>query len=504
MSGNAGPIAGPTTYEAAAWDRIMGEWVGWWTTQLDAKEDWNREGLTLAQRAWRLVLNDPYATALINTICTQVLGGGLWWQSQYQLDPDGEPTDGDHRARRALSRVVRAGASDFRLDPSGLLTRRRIDLQALVSGWVTGDGFGIRTWDPTRPGCAGYGTCWRVLDSARVGNPEGCANEPGILYDGIEFKRGSPYALHWYDPLTAEWDNTLWWSDDGSRNVLHYAPDRARAGSVRGFSKFAPLLKLATHLARVAEAHVMGKRIQASHPMFIQSADPNKSAEEHRRRAQFGPNSGVQSATIAYIGNQSDVKFPSFSYQGQDFQSFVESQLVAFCASWGLPWQVVMCQLTNANLAAAQAALDQVSRVCGDYQSDFIAEWCQPMDESVLREALARQRVVTIAEDWDTIRASTYDRPRLADANRQRSRQAAQLNLSLGISPSTTSAELGYNWAEEIRRTAADIAMANAHGVRLPGLNPAPAPAAEPDGNETDEVDPDAADDTTAQPRKAA
>src|ERR1035437_3558780 len=351
-------LPGPTTSEAAGFDRIVGEWVGWWVNQIDAVEDWDREGLTMGQRAWRLVLNDPYSSALLRFFLSNVLGGGLPWQSHYQLDPDGVATPGELRARRALTRLVREHSSGWRLDPACILTRRRLELQIVASGVVAGDGFGVRGWWPGRPGCDGYNTTWRPMDAARVGNPGGCGNDPGRLYDGIEVKYGRPYALHWYDPRAKTWEATKWWADDGTRNVIHYAPDRTRAGGLRGFSLYAPILKLALHMARVAEAHVLAKRIQASHPMYIQSSDPKKSAEIHRNNALRGSNSVVEAATIAYIGNDAKVTMPTFSYQGTDFKEFATTQLTAFCASWGFPWQGVLCQWTEGNLATSQAALD--------------------------------------------------------------------------------------------------------------------------------------------------
>jgi capsid protein len=488
------------TYDAAASDRLLTEWSGWWRGQMDAVEDWDREGLTIAQRAWKLALNDPYATALLDCVVGNVLGTGLQFVSNYQADTVPSTTAGELDISRRITDASRAHMQGFRLDPGGMLTSAEIIEQLVVSGFVAGDGFAIRGWSPKRPGCDGFGTVWRVLDASRVSNPKNKPNVDGALINGIELANGVPVRLHYQNHDRTSWSSVPWFDDDGTRNVIHYAPDRRRAGGVRGFSKFAPILRLATHLSRLAIAHVSGKRVQASHPMAIQSADPAKAAEAHRRQATYGPNSAIGDATVLFVSKDSTVTLPTFSYQGADYDQFVRTSLMAFCAAWGYPWQFVLHQLTEGNLATAQAALDQADKTTQRYQNGVIAAVCEPLNASTLDEAHARGTLgLPASVPLSAITAGTWDRPRRADANRLRTRQAAELGLSLGVSPSTTLAEMGYSYTDEVLRTKADQAYAAAHGVTLTlgpqapqPAAPAPAPApepAEPDADDEPEDD---------------
>lgn len=482
-----------TTYDAAASDRLLGDWSGWWHRQFDAAEDWDREGLTLAQRAWKLALNDPYATALLGCVTGSVLGSGLRFVSTFQSDLD-PSVDADELALRTeiTSAVAQHGRSG-RLDPGAQLSRLAIERQLLVSGFVAGDGFAVRTWTPDRPGCAGYGTSWRVLDAARVCNPKNAPNIPGQLVNGIELRGGVPVRLHYCDPAAQTWTSADWYAADGSRTVLHYAPDRDRAGSLRGFSKFAPILRLATHISKLALAHVSGKRVQAAHAMAIQSSDPKKAAEAHREQARMGPHSAIHDATVLFTGKDTTVTFPTYSYQGADYDAFIRSSLMAFCASWGYPWQFVLHQLTEGNLASAQAALDQADRTTTIYQDGFIADVCDPITDSIIAEAQARGAFAVAARvPLHRLQVGTYDRPRRSDANRLRSREAAAKAVELGVSPSVALAELGYNHADEVRRTKQDRAL-EAELLGPPPAPPAPLPAPVEDDQPEPEDDGEAA-----------
>jgi capsid protein len=149
---------------------------------------------------------------------------------------------------------------------------------------------------------------------------------------------------------------------------------------------------------------------------------------------------------------------------------------------------VVLAQLTNGNLASSQAALDQTERVAAADQDTFIDQAVRPLDRSILREAHASGWLGDLPADLDRLTAGDYERPRRPDANRLRTRQAAELALQLGVSPTTVQAEMGYNFEDETRQAAADLAFAAAQGVTLRAAPSAPEP-----------IDPDEPDDDHPQ-----
>lgn len=481
--------AASDTRLAAGWSRVRAP---------DAMLTWWREGDTLTTRAWRLLANDGHAQALVQCVRQQVLGTGLWLLPQYQRDLDPASDDQERQARRVIRRALERGSAGTRLDAGNALTRVQLLAQLLLSGWVAGEGIAIRTWAPNRPGCGGWGTCWRVIDTQRVETPPDYATDAqvinGIRVDADGRKLGL-YVRRLVAPVARSttaptWDWVPWFDDQGEPLVIHYIPRPDRAGTLRGLSPLAPVMLSLYQLAEATRAHVAGKRQQAGMPMSVPSDDPAADAAAYEAARQAGMVDDAVSV-LFYQRGAGEPSFPTVSYQGADFGAFQESLARVIDASWGYPWQVVLAQLTNGNLASSQAALDQTERVAASDQDTFIAQAVQPLDRSILREAHASGWLGDLPGDLDRLAAGDYERPRRPDANRLRTRQAANEARKLGVSPTTIHAEMGYNFEDETRQTAADLAFALSQGVVLgdgsgndPGATIDPAGDPNPPGQE--------------------
>jgi lambda family phage portal protein len=470
-------------HQGAQMHRLLGDW----SSMLgDANDDWSGDGPTLAARAWQLVQNDPHARALVETVVLGVLGSdGMEFRSLFQVPNEGEPgeiTVEEHATRRAIQNAIARASLGTQLDAGDALSRRDLLAQLVVSMCVTGDGYAVRVWRP-RPG-AYQGTRWRVVDAARVSNPDDKANT-ATLVNGHELDDdGCTIAIWVRDrmPSSMSYTKPRWtrievYNPDGSRNVMHLF--RAlRAGQVRGFSWFAPLMVLAQHLSKLFEAFVVAKRAQACQPAVVKTDNAAEAEAAARAGAWYGPNMRYVAGMVAFTSRDNDIVFPTMSFTGADYQAFIDCHLRAFAASWGYPFQFVLQQLTDANLASAQVSLDQVDKVNTALQDLVIIHACQPMDEWIVREELARGRLRLPAgvEELCDVMVGTYRRPRRPDANKQRTREAAAAFLAMGGSPSTAFAEMGYDWQDECEQRAQDLAFAAAKGV--PVL-PAPKPADE-------------------------
>lgn len=460
-------------HQAAADTRLGATWSR--SRVPDAAGVWWREGDALATRAWRCLANDGHAQALVQCVRQQVLGTGLWLLPQYQRDDDPASDDAERQARRLIRRAIERGSAGHRLDAGNALTRVQLLAQLLISGWVAGEGIAVRTWAPQRPGCGGWGTCWRVVDTQRIETPPDQAADRQVI-NGIRIdSAGRPVGLyirrsaHPQDRWSERpaWDYQPWYDDAGEALVVHYIPRPDRAGTLRGLSPLAPVLLSLYQLAQATQAHVGGKRHQASLPLIIPSENPAADAAAYERARQDG---AVDDAvSVLFVPRGAEPTLPTVTYQGADFQAFQEAIARVTDAAWGYPWQVVLAQLTNANLASSQAALDQTERVAAADQDVFIEQAVRPIDRSILREAHASGWLPGLPADLDALSAGDYERPRRPDANRLRTRQAAELADKLGVSPTTIHAEMGYSYEDEIRQRAADLAFAEAQGVALGG-----------------------------------
>lgn len=490
------PTSGNTVYDASQQDRLASRWS---TLRLpDAQQTWFREGDSLATRGWRLLFNAAMANAMIRCVQLHTVGTGLDLISQYQADDAPDSTDAEREVRRKIRLSIARACRGARLDAGGLLTREQLLGQILISGWVAGESFALRTWVPG----TGFGTRWRVVDPSRIETPSDKLDDPSLI-DGIEVdgeqrpvaiwirKRSKLNSFTYTKGTAADYDRVAWYDQFGEAVVLHYVPFPDRAGTLRGISAFAPVALRLHHLDQATNAHVAGKRQQASLPMAVPSDNPVEASKAYQQARDDGY---VDDAvTVLFYPRGDAPTFPQVSYQGADFAAFQEVMVREICAAWGLPWQVVLAQLTNSNMASSQAALDQFERAITVYQDVFIEQIVRQIDRSILREAAARGWLGDVVVDLNRLTMGDYRRPRRPDANRLRTREAAAKFIEIGGSYATAHGEMGSDFEDEIRQRAADERFAVSQGIDLRAAPPSAAPMA------TDSADSaDAADDETA------
>lgn len=473
-----------SVFEAAGGDlRTASNWGGVYARLPDAAWTQRREGRVLAARSWKTLLNDPHLQAIAFCLVSQILGDGLWFRSQYRSGE--QQTDAVRALRQRINRAVVDASSGTRLDAGNMLTRPDLEAQLLLAGFFGGNGWAIRTWNSERPGCAGFGTCWRSVDADRVETPAGVENSTaglsyaGTVATGIHVRRHDPTKGVYQ---TTGHDFVPFYDASGHRLVIHYAPFRWRSDSDLGVPGLASGLLLVHQLRELFKAHISGKRIQASHPIVVEVANPAEAAKAYQEAVEAGE--ADEDAQVLFVPKGSGAKFTTIAYQGGDLEAVSNVYLRGLCAAIGYPWQFVLCQLTNSNMAAAQAALDQAERTTSIHQRQWLEQAGCHLDHSVIREARARGAFGPLDQIPDTpdLYAGEWQRPRRADANRLRTRQAALLALKLGYSPSTVHDELGSDFEREQERLAEDRATSQRTG------NPFPADTA---ATATSQVQPD-------------
>jgi len=491
---------GGSAHQGARMAAALGQWSAWLG---DPDQTWTWDAETLAARSWDLVRNDGHCRAMLEAVLMMTLGAsGLRFCSLYQADDQADTSDAEKKARRAIERSIANASTATRLDAGGQLARRNLARQFMINKIVTGDGFAVRVWAPARPG-AYQGSAWRVVPFERVCNPDRQSNSDR-LWEGMEYDDAGVWSAVWVRdrhpgsigagrPPT--WTRHAVCAPDGTRNVLHGF--RALAGERRGVSWFAPLLVLAKHLQQTTAAWVIAKRTQACHPLVVKTDDPKATADAQRAQAVLGPNTQLSPGRIYYTAAANDIYAPDWSFNGSDYQAFVDSQLRVFSAAWGLPFQFVMQQLTQANLASSRAALDQADRSGECFQQDLVDDFDAPINETIIREDVARGRLkLNVADgDWSRALRGRYLGPRRWSTDKLKDADAATSWIKLGVAPSTAFADQGMVYEEEVAQAAQDAAYRAAQGQPDPLAAPAPATAPtddqpEPD-DQTDESEPD-------------
>lgn len=481
------PLAGFATnaYQGAASNRLMGS--AWRVWDNDPNDDWTSDALILAQRAWDLVRNDPVMAALLSAKIVGTHGAcGMRMRSLYQADANVKATEDELRIRKEIEGVIAEASQGTQLDANGFATRHELEEGIDELATTSGEAFAVRCYLEDRPGAA-VATCWRLVRMERVCNPPGTPDSDR-LYNGIALDRDGQAEGLWIAPprrtfmrsTVEQWTYVPWFAPDGSRNVLHRIGRRV-PGSYRGVSLFAACLPTAKQVKGLLEAYVVAKRVQACHPIIIECDDPVAAAKKDANGAVLGPNTVLEPGKFYYVGRGAGVSFPSWAFGGADMQAFIDTLYRNEFASWGMPIDVVLAQLGRTNMAASRSAWQQYYRQCTRWQDDHIEQVSRPLDEAIVREAVARGRLTFPAGmSWQRIMASRYVRPEQSMPDPLKEANAVAAWVALGRDKTGLWGESGVDFRESVQQRADDDAFEAEHGITPKPAEAAALPAAAP------------------------
>lgn len=503
-------------FKGAAHGRLLNNWIA---PSLDVNDAWWEDGRTIADRSWDLYQNNPYARAMVETIIGGTFGAnGLTFRSLYSEDDNPQVSDHELQVRRQINKYVSKVVRGTRADVSGVMTWAEMHRALNISRRVTGDGIAIRLFRPDRK-TAVAGTCWRLVDPARVCNPNYGANSK-TMFEGFELdSEGSPIAIHVISthPNLMRYAETKTWTripiiaDDGTRNVIHRrAP--GRPDQIRGVGSFSSVMEDLKHLGDLKLATVVAKKAQASIAYFINTKDPRAAAASDRNGAMINGAVGIKPLMKYYLNSEDKITSFNFQFQGGEFDDLLVSILQGASATWRLPVEIVLRRLTKTSLSSSRAALLDYYQTCQAEQDEHIEQAYNPMIAAIIVEGVARGEIEAPTDDMDRLTLGRYLRPARIWPDPLKEAQAAKAWIGVGRSPSSVFAEAGFSYDDEISQTRQDEDYADAQGVEItddaaavPGATQA-APVAEPATATDDtakEVDPEAPAESLDEPVEA-
>ena len=440
-----------------------------------AKSDIDRNLQTLRDRAHDLAINSPIGAAVIHSQATNVVGVGL------KLFPriNAKALDMTPEVAREWSRQTK---QEFELWANSALAcdfmRRNnfYELQriAFTSYLVDGDSFCLfRRRLPTafNP----YSLRLQIIEAGRVSNPlQGGVSVSNVemrkvgssnrIINGIEVDRqGAQVAIwianrYWNEPtsLDAElkWQRVRWYGQSsGERNVLHICAD-SRPDQYRGVPILAPVIEPLKQIARYADAELTSAIIKSFFSIFfvqpLSNLEVNNILGEGDDGApivdvneyRLGP------ATMAALPKGVDVKSVNNSNAQNTFDSFISAFAKQIGAAVGIPFEVLLKNFT-ASYSASRAALLQAQDEFKQRKACFVQDFCRPVYEQWLTEAVATGRISAPGFFDDPIKKSAWcnadwynEQTRYIDPVKEA--RGVQLQLELGLtSREKAAAELG-------------------------------------------------------------
>lgn len=373
------------SYKAASLNRTTADWRG---TFNSADADIIPNLPELRERSKDSFRNNPYASSIISTDVSNVIGKGLRPQSS----PDFERIGISREKAKEFSDIVeRRWETEFVpfADMANRLSFNEIQVMTRISYSVNGEALILPMI--VRSGGSGE-PILKVMsvESDRLESPtdESTTKEKDIA-GGIEVdkKTGAP-RVYWvlkqhpgdtyaitrdkneFEPIRA-------FDKSGRPLVLHYYK-QTRPGQRRGVPLLTPAMQPLQMLNEYFEAEQIAARANACTMAFVKNGGANAFPTQQTTNT-FGQNLGYFEPGMLLSVGDSDMQFFDPSRPGSQFAPFIEATMRSIGAAVGMPLELVMKDFSKGNYSNTKAGMMEARRMFKMEQQAFIHRVLQPI-----------------------------------------------------------------------------------------------------------------------------
>ena len=400
-----------------------------------AHEDIDFNNYTLRQRARMLYMAAPIATSAIKTNRTNVVGVGLQLKSRIDREVLGLSADQAEAWQKSTEREFSLWAENKRAcDATGMNTFYGLQQLALISWLLSGDCIGvIKQYKPSR--LLPYSLRVHLIESDRIATPGGYGMGQPItyttgknpttgntIYDGVEVdSNGRVVAYHisntYPHQITSEpqkWQRVeAYGAKTGLPNILHIM-DSERPDQYRGVPYLAQVIEPLLQLRRYTESELMAALVQSFFTAWIETeTDPSDTPFNEvgagdiagvpaEVNADGGPMANNISdddneyemgpGTVTHLAPGEKVNFGNPNIPTAGFETFVKTLCKLVGAALELPYDVLIKEF-NSSYSASRGALLEAWEAFKMRRKWFVDDFCQPVYEMFLAEAVALGRI---------------------------------------------------------------------------------------------------------------
>lgn len=371
---------------------------------LSAKSDIDANLETLRNRAGDLWMNSPIGSSAINTLARSVVGSGLRVFPRLNAQRLGISQEESEQISKQIQ-------EEFKYWSKKCDYNRRNEFEDLqyigyVSMLSQGDAFSVfRASGEKR-----YKLQIQLLEGNRVSNPQSEGLLPGTLtaegrlpngnrcVNGVEIDDYGRVIAYWISnkvpneltsDMQTEWIRVKAFSND-IKNVLQLCTD-VRAEQYRGIPYLSPVIETMKQMNKFSEAELTSAIIRTYFSIFFTGTPtgisgmselmPSDEPVVDPTEYQLGP--GTIGALPAGVGIQTVDSGKTFS----SFDVFIKAMSEQIGAGLGIPREVLLKSF-NSSYSASRAALLQYNEEVKMRRVWFIRDFCQPIYERFLDEAV--------------------------------------------------------------------------------------------------------------------
>lgn len=380
------------------------------------KEDIDDNNYTLRQRGRLMYMGNPVATSAVKTHRTNTIGLGLKLNPRPDIEYLGLSQEEAAEWARTVKREFSLWASHKEAcDATGMNNFYEFQQMLLVSWLTSGDVFvliqqGRQT--PFRP----YSLRMRALEADLVATPAAAGAVTGTqginpntgnrIFDGVEVdKNGMVVAYHITNHYPFE--NTVtpyetkriraYGRKTGLPNILHLM-NSERPDQYRGVSYIAPVIIQLLQMNRYTEAELTAALIDSYFTAYIQTSTAEGENPLNETNPEYDP--GTQDPNeyemgpgqVNFLQPGENVVLADPKRPASGFGAFVEAICTQIGAALEIPREILLKQFT-ASYSASRGALLEAWKAFKMYRTWFVNDFCNPIYELWLTEAVATGRI---------------------------------------------------------------------------------------------------------------
>jgi lambda family phage portal protein len=349
----------------------------------------------------------PLATGAIKTYRTNVVGPGLKMKSRIDYATLGISEEEAQETETKIEHEFALWADTEACDIERIDNFYEIQQLAFLNWLLSGDV--IVTLPTTKRANVPYDLRIRLIEADRVCNPYDRQDQN--ITGGIETNDdGEVVAYHIKNthPLSfgitnaakaAEWARVAAFGEKtGRRNVLHIM-NRERIGQRRGVPVIAPVIEALKQIGRYTDAELVAAVVAGNFSIFIEKDAESSEApigtaipENEQVDAHDENSLELSPGAILDLAPGEHAKDVKPERPNSNFDSFV----VAICRQIGMaletPYEVLLKHFSS-SYSASRAALLEFWKSVNMYRQWLTMDFCQPIFEEWLAEAVAKGRI---------------------------------------------------------------------------------------------------------------
>ena len=409
--------SGYSNYGASAIKKSL---IGWNYAGGSWREDISDNLSVLRQRSRDLYMGVPIATGAVKTMRTNIVGRGLMLKPMVDSEALGISKEEARELEKKIMWEWALWAESPDCDMQRLDNFYELQQLAFLEWLASGDTLALLPIKPrlNQP----YDLRIQLIEADRLSSPDYFDTLDNKIVGGVEVDAsGEVVAYHFskHHPLSyaqtyMEWQRVeAYGAKTGRRNVLHLM-NRERIDQRRGVPFLAPVIEALKQLGRYTDAELVAAVVSGMFAVFIEKTDDSSEdaigtviPDEQQVDAEDETTVELAPGAVIDLGEGEKAHDVNPGRPNSNFNGFVEAICRQIGAALELPYELLL-KCFNASYSASRGALEEAWKMFKMYRSWMANDFCQPIYEEWLAEAVAKGRIKAPGFFSDPVRHKAY------------------------------------------------------------------------------------------------